>query len=64
MHTILAISALTGLLGTIVLAGVRERFGQNDRIVGLQVLCVAIWFVSAVLLSVFFPGNSTPDPRF
>ena len=67
MEIALAASAVTYFLATIMLSGVRERFSGSkweDRIVSLQVLCLVLWLVSVVALTVFFPGNSTPDPRF
>lgn len=64
MQAILVVTAVLGFLGTIVLAGVRERFRGSEGVAGFQLLCVLLWLVSVVLLAVFFPGSSTPDPRF
>jgi hypothetical protein len=66
MQTVLVVAAVLGFLGIILSAGAMESCSGSKRalIGALMCLCVVLWLGSVILMLVFFPGHSTPDPRF
>jgi uncharacterized membrane protein len=67
MQTAIILTAVVGYLATIVLAALRERFSGGrweGFVTGLQYFFLVLWLGSMILIVVFVPESSTPDPRF